>query len=523
MVRWRFRRWPGAAAGYGAFQRRVLCGFVLAVAFTFAGSQAQAFDFNDVAKRAEQLAGSAYQKPAASLPKELQAIDYDRYWNIRLKPERVHWRGAKLPFGLAFLPQGMYYDQPIKIHEIAGEGVRELKFDPDAFDFTGAKVDPALYKDMGFAGFRVRHGTDGGDARDDVLTFLGASYFRALGKGQYYGAYGRGLTVDTAVGTGEEFPRFVEFWVERPAAAAKEITLYALLDSPRVTGAYRFVVKPGVDTVIDVKTRVFLRAGVGKVGFAPLTSMFLFGKNQPGGPEDYRPQVHNSDGLSIAMANGEWLWRPLVNPKRLLVTSFTTVNPVGFGLMQRDRKFGDYEDADARFDLRPSVWIEALGPWGAGRVELVQIPVPDETNSNIVAYWVPEKALQPKEPVDFEYRMLWQRDTDVRPHQIGWVAQTRRGKGYARNPDNSLGFVIDFEGASLSKLPADARLEGVVTIEGNAELLQQSTQRNVATGGWRTALRIKRLDDGKPVEMRAFLRNGNATVTETWTYILPPN
>jgi glucans biosynthesis protein len=249
--------------------------------------------------------------------------------------------------------------------------------------------------------------------------------------------------------------------------------------------------------------------------------MFFFGKNQHPASDDYRPQVHNSDGLSVLSGTGEWIWRPLVNPKRLQVSSFALINPVGFGLMQRDRDFHQYEDLEARYDLRPSVWVEPKGQWGAGRLELVQIPVPDETNSNIVAYWLPDKLPQPKEPLDVEYRLLWQKEPDARaPH--AWVAQTRRGRGYTRNPDTSIGFVVDFEGPALKKLPVDAKVEASVSADSNGELLQHSVYRNDVSGGWRVTVRVRRLDEGKPLELRGYLHNGNNLLSETWSYLLPP-
>jgi glucans biosynthesis protein len=266
---------------------------------------------------------------------------------------------------------------------------------------------------------------------------------------------------------------------------------------------------------------VFLRENVTKLGFAPLTSMFFFGENRRPANEDYRPEVHDSDGLSVQAGSGEWIWRPLVNPRRLLVTSFATVNPLGFGLMQRDRDWASYQDLEARYDLRPSGWVETKGKWGAGRVELVQIPTPDETNDNIVAYWVPDSPPPPKQPLDFEYRLVFQRDNETRP-PLSWVVQTRRGHGYVRKADDSLHYVLDFEGPALKKLPADAAVEAVFTVDGNAELLESNAYRNEVTGGWRATVRLRRLDEKKPVEMRAFLRYNNMTMSETWSYVLPP-
>jgi glucans biosynthesis protein len=492
---------------------------LLLLACAHVGQGAFAFGFDDVAHSAEQLAAAAYKKPGDTLPKELATLTYDQYRDIRYRPESAWWRDAKLPFELGFSHRGLYYDQPVKISEISEQGVAEIKFDPALFDYGANKVDVAKMSGLGFAGFRV-HFPLNGKYKDEVLSFLGASYFRALGKEQGYGLSSRGLAIDTGLPSGEEFPRFVEFWLERPAAAAKELVIYALMDSRRVAGAYRFTLKPGAETVIDVKARLYLREAVGKLGVAPLTSMFFFGENQKSPAEDFRPEVHDSDGLSVRAANGEWIWRPLVNPKRLLVTSFATANPLGFGLMQRDREFPHYEDLEAHYQNRPSAWVEPKGSWGPGRVELVQIPSPDESNDNIVAYWVPDTPPQAKQPWDIEYRLLWQKDADTRP-PLAWVAQTRRGHGYPKIPDNGIGLVVDFDGPMFKKLSAEAKLEGIVTGDSNIEILRRHTYRNDITGGWRIALSVRRIDNSKPAELRAYLRNGNETVSETWSYILP--
>src|SRR6266566_1635982 len=287
-----------------------LAALALALCCLLSYQTAVAFSFNDVALRAKELAGTTYKKRASNLPNELQAITYDQYRDIRFKPEKYAWRNSGLPFELGFFHQGYDYDRPVKIHEIDGTHVHEFRFDPALFDygtnkFDLAKFDPTKLHGLGFAGFRVHYPLNTPKYKDEVLVFLGASYFRALGKNQLYGISARGLAVDTAVSSGEEFPSFVEFWIERPGANAEELKLYALLDSPRVTGAYRFLLHPGTDTAIDVKARLFLRGPVGKLGLAPLTSMFLFGENQRAERDDFRPEVHDSDGLSVHLANGE--------------------------------------------------------------------------------------------------------------------------------------------------------------------------------------------------------------------------
>lgn len=457
-----------------------------------------------------------------NLPKEVQELNYDQYRDIRFKPERAWWRAQKLPFELTFFHEGLFYIHPVRVNEVSADGIREIRYDAEAFDYGANHLDSKALRGLGYAGFRVHYSVNSPRYKDEVLVFLGASYFRALGRGQRFGLSARGLAIDTALMSGEEFPRFTEFWIERPDAQARELRLYALLDSQRATGAYRFVLKPGVDTVLEVRAQLFLRQNVSKLGIAPLTSMYFFGENHRSGIDDFRPEVHDSDGLSIQNGTGEWIWRPVVNPKRLLVTSFAVTNPLGFGLQQRDRSFASYEDLEARYETRPSVWIEPKGRWGAGRIELVQIPTPDETNDNIVAYFAPDLSPAPQQPLDLEYRMLWQKDNETRP-TLAYVTQTRRGHGYVRKPDETLALIVDFEGPVLRKLAADAAVQGVVSADANVEILEANAYRNDVTGGWRLALRLKRQDDKKPGELRAFLRTGSTTLSETWSYILPIN
>ena len=519
--------------------RRALVLLPLLLALVAPAAQA-AFGFADVAARAQKLARQGYESPAAELPKELRELSYDQYRDIRFKPERALWRGNKLPFELQLFHPGLYYNAPVKISTVSAGVARPLAFDPNLFDYGKNNLDKSRLRSLGYAGFRVHYPLNSASYKDELLVFQGASYFRALGAGQRYGLSARGLAVDTALHSGEEFPTFTEFWIEIPAATAKTLTVYALLDSRRVTGAYKFVVRPGADTVMDVQARLFLREGVGKLGIAPLTSMFHRGSNQDrSNSEDYRPEVHDSDGLLVAQSNGEWIWRPLVNPRRLITTSFGTTNPRGFGLMQRRRDFGHYEDLEARYDLRPSTWIEPRGAWGAGRVELVMIPTPDETNDNIVAYWVPNNPPPPGQAIDFQYRLHWElRETTAAP--VARVLQTRLGHGYQRSVDDSERLTIDFDAIPAPETPKPAAARGAkrkaaaaetpptpvfgtLWMDDNGEVLERQTYRNEVTGGWRMSFRFRRRDEDKPVEMRAYLKRGNAQVSETWSYILPPS
>lgn len=482
---------------------------------------AHAFDLDTVASKAKALAGAAYKAPVTQLPPELRDLDYDAMRDIRFKPERALWRSEKLPFELMFFHPGRSYQDPVRINTIESGKEKRLEFDSSMFDYGRNKFDPKLVRNVGFAGFRVHYAINKPNYKDEVLVFLGASYFRAVGQGQVYGLSARGLAIDTALAPGEEFPRFSEFWIERPRAGATSLTIYGLLDSPRMTGAYRFVLTPGVDTVVQIAARLYTREAIGKLGIAPLNSMYSFGTNQPS-HDDYRPEVHDSDGLSLANGSGEWIWRPLVNPRRLLVTSFGAVNPRGFGLMQRDRSPADYEDPEALYERRPSVWVEPIGAWGAGRVELVQIPTPDETNDNIVAYWVPEQPIAAKQAINIAYRLHWQMVGQL-PVGKGYVVQTRRGHGPGKPVEGELNFVVDFDGPNLRALKPDAKLDAVVDVGGNSELREKNLFRNQVSGAWRMTVRVKRADISKPVELRAFVKQADqGAITETWSYIVPP-
>ncbi|MFC7298259.1 glucan biosynthesis protein G [Herminiimonas aquatilis] len=500
--------------------RRGLAGTLLLAVSFVATAPALAFDFNDVARKAKQLAATSYKEPQKNISKGLESLDYDQYRDIRYKRDSAYWRTAKLPFELTFFHQGRQFASAVKINEIAGNRARPIPFDARNFDYGKNKLSAQDLKQAGFAGFRVHYPINKTSYKDEVVVFLGASYLRAVAKEQIYGLSARGLAVDTALNSGEEFPRFVEFWIERPAANGKQLTIYALLDSRRVSGAYRFVVKPGEQTITEVKSQLYLRENVSKLGIAPLTSMYFFGENQRATSDDYRPEVHDSDGLSIQSGTGEWIWRPLVNPKRLLVTSYALSNPSGFGLMQRDQKQDNYEDLEARYEARPSAWVEPIGKWGSGRVELVQIPTPDELNDNIVSYWVPDQLPKPGMPINFDYRLSWHKGDKKLP-PLSWVTQTRRGHGYLRKPDDSIALFVDFEGPIFKKLAKNAKVNMRISVDGNGEILESHVMRNEATGGYRAALRIKRVDDKKPVEMRGFLQTVNTTLSETWSYILP--
>lgn len=492
-----------------------------------ASAQAPAFGFEDVARIAQERAGSPYTPPATTLPPQLQALDYDQLRDIRWRPERSLWRDATLPFEVQFFHRGRYHPEAVQIFDVSQRGVQPVHYAAGDYTFGHNALATEGWGDLGHAGFRVHYPLNSPRYKDELIVFLGASYFRALGAGQVYGLSARGLAVDTVGGSGEEFPRFTAFWLERPAADARQLTIYALLESARATGAYRFDIVPGAQTVTRVQARVFLRAGVppiSRLGIAPLTSMFLSGENQPR-RGDYRPEVHDSDGLSIALGDGEWLWRPLQNPQRPVVNTFEVKKLAGFGLMQRDRAFSHYQDTEAHYERRPSAWVRPLGDWGPGHIELLQLPAPDETYDNIVAYWVPRQLPAPLQPFDFAYEIAWQGVEAQRPPGSA-VLQSRRGFGYTKltalERSGQVQYVLDFAGPALENLPADADVHAVVTADANGRVLQHTAFFNPASESWRVVLRVQRIDPAKPVELRAFLQHASDTVSETWTHVVLP-
>ena len=478
----------------------------------FGAGQLWAFSLDDVAAEAKTLAEQKYQAPRSNLPKEFRDMKFADYQTIRFKNEKAQWADQKTPFKLSFYHQGMHFDTPVKINEVTATKVEEIKYDASRFDFGGVQFDPKATENLGWAGFRVLYPINKADKQDEIMTMLGASYFRVIGKDQIYGLSARGMAIDTALPSGEEFPRFTEFWIERPKAGDKHLVIFALLDSPRATGAYRFTLRPGVDTIVDVKSQMFLRDKVTKLGIAPLTSMFLFGANQPSKVLNYRRELHDSSGLAIHAGNGEWIWRPLNNPKHLSVSNFAVENPRGFGLLQRGRDFSHYEDLDDNYHKRPSAWIEPQGDWGKGSVDLVEIPTADETNDNIVAFWSPGTLPEPGKPFEFAYRLHWTLDeAALHPKDSAWVKQTLRSTGdvkqsnLIRQPDGSVAYLVDFEGPSLKALPENAAVRSQVSIGDNAELVENNVRYNPETKGWRLTLRMKIKDPSKATEMRAAL------------------
>jgi glucans biosynthesis protein len=489
--------------------------------------EARHFTFADVRQRAAALASKPFENEKAPLPQALRDLDYDAYRDIRFRPDEALWRHEDLPFQVQFFQRASFSFMASPLDRVVVNVVDKgqvvpVRYSSDLFDFGRLGSPPNLPADLGFAGFRLHYPLHHNDYYDEILVFLGASYFRALGQKQTYGLSARGLAIDTGLATKEEeFPRFREFWLEKPDKHAAELTLYALLDSPRVTGAYRFTVRPGKETVIEVTANVFMRDDVEKIGFAPLTSMFFSGEGTARFLDDFRPEVHDSDGLLMATGQGEWIWRPLNNPTSLRVSYFSDTNPRGFGLLQRDRNFDHYQDLEVLYEKRPSVWIEPLGEWGKGVVQLVEIPSDADWYDNIVAFWSPEARAQAGKEWLFEYRMYFALEKQALPPG-GRTYATRVGRGGSGGviEPGKRKFVLDFVGGPLQDLAADAPIDAVVT-SSSGRIDNKVVQRNDFIDGWRVFFEFTP-EDAATVELRCFLKLGEDALTETWSYQWTP-
>ncbi|HUD00215.1 MAG TPA: glucan biosynthesis protein G [Candidatus Polarisedimenticolaceae bacterium] len=504
-----------------SFRRRdriLCCNFLVWLIFLIHCSLAAAtgiFGFDQVTETARKLATEPF-KPPPAVPDFLRQISYDEFRDVRFDTAESLWKDSG-NFQVQFIHPGLYYTHSVTINTIDSRGVRKVAFSPKQFSYGKNKFADKIPPELGFAGFRIVYPLYKKNENNHVMVFAGASYFRAVARKQVFGLSGRGLAIDTALPTGEEFPTFREFWLERPTAQARAVKIFALLDSPSLTGAYEFVVRPGDRTAVDVKARLFERKRVKELGVAPLTSMFLYGEEKPRPNTDWRPEVHDSDGLMMASGAGEWIWRPLINPVRLQVSYFEFDNLRGFGLLQRDRSYSNYEDLETRHEMRPSAWITPLGTWPKGQIKLVEIPSQKETNDNIVAYWVPRSMPAVGQALDIAYRINFQSEEPL-DAASGRVTATRVGVG---DKDDLKRIILDFEGGKLKSLPDTAAVKAMITMGADAQLVQQSTVKNPITGGWRAAFQVKPPKD-KPLQLRAFLRNENDTLTETWSYLLEP-
>jgi periplasmic glucans biosynthesis protein len=471
------------------------------------------FGFSDVSCEARDLASRPYDGHANELPASLRQLTYDEYRDIRFRPASAIWSNAPSKFRVQFFHPGFLFKRPVQIALVEDGRSSPVRFSTSWFTYPSSVQPAHLPPDLGFAGFRLHYPLNSAGVYDEVIAFLGASYFRGIGKGQVYGASVRGLAVNIGLPSPEEFPAFRKFWLVRPAPSDNRMLVYALADSVSVAAAYRFEIAPGEDTVVSVESRMFLRRPVEVLGIAPITSMFVFGEERLRQFSDYRPEVHDSDVLLIAAGTGENILRPLRNPTTPRVSRFQIDHLRGFGLLQRDRDFDHYQDLEAVYEKRPSVWVEPEGDWGAGAVGLLELPSGSETDDNVNAYWIPSQPPAVGQAYTLSYRLHF---TKFGPREAGGkVAATRIVPGGDRAR-----FLIDFKGGGLASLGPDDPPEAVVTATGG-HAGRPVVQRNEHDASWRVFFDVT-VAAGATAELRAFLRKGGDVLTETWSYPWQP-
>ena len=492
--------------------RRTFMALMAAAATSPATAQnSQAFSRDWLINLAKEKAQADYV-PRPLIPEEWRNLDYDQFQHIWFNVQNAIWKGEGRPLELDLFTAGLFVERATTVHLVENGQARTLEYDLSLFDRTNEFPDLPIDETMGYSGIRLRAETTTPDIFQEFTVFQGASYFRAIGDGQTYGLSARGLALRTGDPSGEEFPDFTDFWVETPEPGADYYVVHALLDGPSVTGAYQFKIKDGETTVMNVMATLFPRVDLMHVGIGTLTSMFLFDETNRNRFDDFRPAVHDSEGLMIVNGNGERIWRPLANPKKVEISSFVDNNPQGFGLMQRDRDPENYADLEAHYEERPSLWITPDENWGPGVVELVEIPADKEIYDNIVAYWRPREPIKTGQRYDIGYQMDWG-DTPQGLPDLAHVINTRIGKGF-----DQVKTVVAIDFAPHPAFEEGPLDELTVVLRGSAgEVSPAVIQANPGTGGVRMNFSILP-GEARLVELRAQLRRDGKPLTEVWLY-----
>lgn len=461
-------------------------------------------------EKAARRSSLPYQ-PSARLPENLKALDYDSYRLIVYRHEKSIWKAEQLPFWLECFHRGYLYEDQVTLNLIEAGTTQRLDFDPRLFQYRGRLKNLTVPSELGFAGFRVLGRFEDSPHLLELASFLGGSYFRAIAAGQFYGTSARGLSIDIGLPKPEEFPVFREFWIERPANNAETLKLWALLDSPSVTGAYELKFQPGDVSVFDIQARLYFRRQPEKVGLAPMTSMWMWGKGRSAPQNDSRPEVHDADGLLVCTQEGEWIWRPLSQQGYPSLSHYGLAGVRGFGLMQRERDPHQYLDDEAHYQLRPSVWIEPLEDWPAGAVELLELPADHEGIDNIAAWWSMKQTVTPGQVLRLHYKVSFM-PGEPAEHTLAKATAMR----VIRLPEKARRIEIEFTGKPLSGVTDAA----AVTPDVQAQRGTIGKLKCVRRSPESFQLSFELHPEGEaPMELRAVLRGGEVPLTETWRYL----
>jgi glucans biosynthesis protein len=499
------------------------------------GAESAEVDLKYVAQRALERAQKPFHSPRADLPRVLRQenLDYDKYREIEFRHDRALWAAEDLPFRVEFFHPGYLYQEPVHVNEFTPTYVQPIRFVQDFFNYRALHIQNEIPANTGYAGFKVLHPLNNPNTWDELGSFLGASYFRLLGRDQRYGSSARGLAINCGGNGPEEFPIFTDWWLGKPQPDDRTLKLFAILDGPSCTGAYEFDIRPGATTVADVKAVLYFRerkdvlaydtnqSPVKTIGLAPITSMFWFGKNSEHKFDDYRPEVHDTDGLLAHMGSGEILWRPLDNPPAMRHQVFHAPDIRGFGLLQRERNFIAYQDTFNFYQQVPSVWIETVGDWGDGDLHLVELSTIYEGLDNIVAFWDPKDKPAPLKACRFGYRLSWQSGAADLKLSENRVVSMR--VGLDAHFENTRQFVMDFVGPKLEAVPDSEPPAAIANCSANAAIVDNLVLRNPFLNGWRVVLKMQpKPGNTDPVDLRCTLQKGTNILSETWTYQWSP-
>ncbi|HZM06901.1 MAG TPA: glucan biosynthesis protein [Methylocella sp.] len=476
---------------------------------SFALGEPAPFDPGMVTEAARSLSKRAYKPLAADIPSMFRDLSYEQYAAIRERPGTAIWAAENTGFSIEPLHRGFIFSSPMEISLVADAKARRILYDQALFDF-GKLAAPSNTGDLGFSGFRVLAQGPGGFSERAI--FQGASFFRALAPGQTFGTMARAMSIKTADPRGEEFPAFRSVWIERPTLAAGALVIHALIDSESVTGAYRFTLRPGDATIIDTECTLFARVAVDSLGLATMSATHLSGPIDERRDDDLRPSVSEATGLQMLTGKGEWLWRPVSNRDTLQISTFVDESPRGFGFLQRDRNFDHYQDDDQHYETRPSLWIEPIGDWSAGGVQLVEIPSDSEANDNIIGYWKPKQPLAAGSETFFVYRQFWcWNPPEQPPLAIATLSRSGRGSSSKRRR-----FVVEFSGDILSAPEnSEAPKPNLNAAPGSIVAVRTFTSADK-----KSCRVLFEIDPGNEsyCEMRLVLEAEGKPLSETWLY-----
>jgi glucans biosynthesis protein len=485
-----------------------------------------AFSFDDLKRLARRKVTEAYVPPRVPAAGVLNKIDYEAWGKITFNTDYALFQDSRFP--VTFFHLGFFFQKPVEIYAVENGQAREVIYDQSYFNMPADSPAKDLPNGAGFSGFRIQEPRDGAlDWRkNDWVAFLGASYFRAIGELYQYGLSARAVALDTAVSDkAEEFPDFTRIYIETPGTSGASVTVHALLEGPSIVGACRFAMTRSKGVIMDIDQALFLRRPVSRFGLAPLTSMYWFSETAKPVAVDWRPEVHDSDGLALWTGWGQRIWRPLSDPPHIVASAFSDENPKGFGLLQRDRSFDHYLDG-VFYEKRPSLWVEPRGPWGKGAVQLIELPTRDEIQDNIIVAWVPETPAVAGAEFDLSYRLHWLADEPY-PADLARCVATRLGRGGQPGqprPEGVRKFVVEFLGGPLARLPFGVKPEMVLgTSRGRITDYQvmEAVPDGVA-GHWRAEFDLADVAGADPVEIHLHLTVGGTIVSETWMFQYHP-